>query len=260
MISCPQARLSLVAFSFFLFPFSLAAAEVPTPAQDTQPGMERGPWNVESWGNPGAAEKAASGGFALLKLSFTGGPKDKVVFKHPTMLGVAQAGKVRLHVFAPDENGPFFTLALCTGPASQWHEAHPVQLRKGWNKLEFAVSAREWKTEASAWKHTAAVEHSDDVRAVCLVVYNRLATGAIFVAGLTYDLDAAGERIAALIEDLRSPDRAQREQAEEGLRACGRQVLEPLSQLGDSERPEVLIRAACVLRDLQPQMNTDEHR
>ncbi|MGD0090630.1 MAG: hypothetical protein ABSE73_11985 [Planctomycetota bacterium] len=213
--------------------------------------MERGTWSAEAWGNPGTVEKVTADGFALLKLGFTGGPKDKVVFSHPTCFGVAQAGKVRLHLFAPAEEQPFVALVLCAGPAGRWHEGRPAQLQKGWNKLEFAVGAHEWKTEANGWKYTAAVEPCDDIRAVNLAVYNGSRAGAVYAAGLAYDLDSRGERIATLIEDLRSSNRAQREQAEQGLLACGRQVLEPLNQLGDDEPSQVLLRAACVLRDLE---------
>ena len=248
-------------FYFLLFPLIVSAAEVPAPPENVKPGMERGAWTVEAWGNSGEVEKVAFGPEASgLKLSFTGGAKDKTVFKHPALLGVAQAGKIRLHVFAPEEEEPFVALALCSGPAAQWHEARPAQLRKGWNKLEFAVGARDWKTEASGWKYVSAVEHCGDIRAVCFAVYNRQRTGAIYVAGLTYDLDARGERIAALIEDLRSSDRAQREQAEQGLLACGRQAVEPLSLLGEGERPEVLLRAACVVRDLEAANGTADKR
>lgn len=244
------AAFLLLPFYFFLVPFVWAAADVPAPAENVRPGMELGAWTAETWGNPGETGKITAGGLSLLKLSFSAGAKDKTVFRHPAFFGVAQAGKVRLHLFAPEEEQPFVALVLCSGPEARWHETRPAQLQKGWNKLEFAVGAREWKTEANGWKYAAAVEPCDEIRAVCLAVYNGHRTGAIYVAGLTYDLDARGERIVALIEDLRSNDRAQREQAEQGLRACGKQALEPLSQLGDGERPEVLLRAACVLRDL----------
>lgn len=237
--------------SVLVIPFSLAGADLPALPEKLTPGMERGAWAAEAWGNPGVVEKAASDGATLLKLSFSGGGKDKTAFAHPACFGAAKAGKVSLHVFAPADEQPFAALVLCAGPAAQWHESRPRALRRGWNRLEFAVGASDWKTEASGWKYTVSVEPCDDIRGVTIAIYNGRREGLVYVAGLTCDRDALGERIASLIEDLRSTDRDKRERAEQDLLACGRQVSEPLSQLGDGERPEVLLRAACVLRDLE---------
>ncbi|MCY3020572.1 MAG: hypothetical protein NTW87_16250 [Planctomycetota bacterium] len=244
----PRPALSVSVFLLLLS--ALQAADIPPPPQKAAPGMERGSWAVESWGNAGTAEQAAGGGGMLLKLTCTAGAKDKAVFRHATCFGIAREGKVRLSVYSPDDAPPRAGLILASGAAAQWQESRPVDLKAGWNKFEFLVAAKEWKSEASGWKFAVPVAACDDIRALGIAIYNGNRAAVLYVLDLNYDLDERGEKIAALVKQLRNEDRAQREQAEKELVACGKPATEALLQLGNDERPEVLLRAASVLRDI----------
>src|SRR5205823_10119866 len=102
----------------------------------------------------------------LLKLIYAADDKDKAAFKHLTCFGLAYTGKVRMWVYAPKDNPPKVGLALSTTLAYIWHESKAVDLKKGWNKVEFAVNVPDWKTAITEWKFTTAIEPRDDVRAI----------------------------------------------------------------------------------------------
>lgn len=228
--------------------FLTVAGEI-IPPPNVLPGIERGSWSLEAWGNSGAAERTPQPP-RMLKLIFDGGEKDKTAFKHLTYFGVSRTGKLRLNVYAPQENPPQFAVALCTTVAYEWHESQSFTLKQGWNALELNVDQRQWKTKASNWEFTARVEPLEEIRGLDLIVYNAKTTGVLYVYGIHYDPDATGERVAALAKKLQSEDPLEREEAEKGLIGVGRASMEALIQLADDERTEVMLRAASALREV----------
>ncbi|HYG77281.1 MAG TPA: hypothetical protein VEK08_19910 [Planctomycetota bacterium] len=234
-----------------LLSVALSAGDIPLPPEKIAPGVERGGWTLEGWGNPGTADRFTDGDMRYLKVVYTGGDKDKAAFKHITCFGVAHTGKIRMWVYAPDKNPPQIGLALSTTLAFIWHESKPIDLKQGWNKVEIALGTRDWKTETSEWKFTTTIEPRNDIRAVDLVIYNEKKTGVLYVLGLNYDPDDTGEKVAALARQMQSEDAEQREQAEKALVEIGRPAMETLYQLAEDDRPEVLLRAASALRKIE---------
>lgn len=228
------------------------AAAIPPSGENIKPGMERGVWALEPWGNSGAAEKETLNGRKLLKLIYEPGEKGKTGFKHLTGCGINEEGKIAFMVYAPTDTPPKVGLAISTTPAYTWHESETKSIKKGWNRIEFSVRAKNWKTQASEWKHSVTIDSRDDVRAVDLLIYNEgKQTGVLFFEGLQYDLDPRGEQIAALISDLQSEDIDIRSKAEKDLIEIGRPALEALHQIADDDRPEVLLRAAAALKAIE---------
>lgn len=241
-------------FSFFILPFSfaaLAADAIPPLPEKVEAGIERGVWALEGWGNSGTAEKLAAGDQKFLKLIYSNDEKDKTAFKHLTCFGLAYKGKLRMWVYAEKDNPPQVGLALSTTLAYIWHESKPVDLKKGWNKIEISAANPDWKTAVSEWKFTTAIEPRDDVRAIDIVVYNGKSEGQLLVYGLSYDPDDKGEKVKALAKELQSEDSEKREAAEKALVEIGRPALEALNQLAEDERPEVLLRAASARRQIE---------
>ena len=225
----------------------LAAGEVPK-APGGSPGMEQGEWQAEAWGNPGAVEKVDSQGTKLLKLEFKTGEKEYTAFKHATAIGLPKDGKLKLHVYA--EQPVPLSLALTTKPACLWSETKVVELKKGWNKLEFSVDSKDWKTAASDWKYTANVEAPNDVRGVFLMVQNQQRAGEIFVYNFEYSLDERGKEVQKLLKDLGDKDAQKRAEAEKKITELGAPATEQLSQL--AEVPEFHERAAALLKAMAP--------
>ena len=228
-----------------------AADTIPPLPEKVEPGIERGVWAVEGWGNSGSAEKMAIGEQKFLKLIYAADDKDKAAYKHLTCFGLAFKGKLRMWVYAAKDNPPQVGLGLSTTLAYIWHESKPVDLKKGWNKIEVSAANPDWKTAVSEWKFTTAIEPRNDVRAVDIVVYNGKSEGQLLVYGLEYDPDDKGEKVKALAKDLQSDDADKREAAEKALVEIGRPALEALNQLAEDERPEVLLRAASARRQIE---------
>jgi len=229
---------------------AVLAAEIPELPEKTVPGMERGTWALEEWGDPGAAEKVTIGERKLLKLIFSGGDKDKTAFKHLTCFGVDRQGKIRLFVYLPTARPVQFALALQTSVTYQWHESNPRDLKQGWNKLEFTILSKDWKTAESKWEFAVPVSAPDEIRAVDLIIYNSQGAGTVLVEALHYDPDAQGIVIAEAVKEMLHDDPEHREKGEKALLAIGKPATEALQQLADSDRPEVLLRAASALRQL----------
>lgn len=216
-----------------------------------KPGMEGGAWSLEPWGNSGAFEKKTVQDRQAVTFIYTGGAKEKTAFKHLTGLTAAADGKIRVHVYTPEEKPPSVSLALSATVAYLWHETKTFPLKQGWNALEVPLAKPHWKTQASGWKLEAGVEHLDDLRAVDLVVWNGQATGWLKVEGLAADPDETARKVAGLIEELTSGDPEKRAKAESELVAAGRPALEALYQVRNSDRPEVLLRAGWALRKIE---------
>ncbi len=234
-----------------VFSATLFAGDIPAPPEKAAPGIERGAWSIEGWGNAGTADKATEGDLRLLKIIYSGGDKDKAAYKHLTCFGLAHTGKIRMLVYAPEASPPQIGLALSTTLAYIWHESKPVDLKKGWNKIEIAAGTRDWKTATSEWNYTTTIEPRNDIRAIDIVVYNAEKSGSLYVLGLNYDPDDIGQKVQALAKELQSEDAEKRETAEKALVEIGRPAMEALHQLAEDDRPEVLLRAASALRKIE---------
>jgi hypothetical protein len=243
-------RISLL-FLITLLSLNACAIDVPLNPVKTAAGMEVGQWSIEAWGNSGAVEVHTDNGQKMLQVLYTGGTKDKSAFKHLTSFGLKPKGKIRLHVYCVEEKLPQVAIAVATTAAFQWHESKSVQLKNGWNALEFDVSSNEWKTEKSGWKYAVSVEPLDQVRSMDIIVMNGDKSGVLFVQGWSYDADDVGEKVAGFIKDLQSDDASKREIGEKALVAIGRPALEALHQIADIDRPEVLLRAASAIRQIE---------
>jgi hypothetical protein len=235
--------------ALFICGQSLAATEIPELA-GAPPGLERGEWTVEPWGNPGAVERIESHNRKLLKFMFVPAGKEKTAFKHATGLGVAEKGKVTVHVYS--EKILAVSLAISTTAAFTWYESKPAELKAGWNTLEFEAGAPAWKTAAAEWKFMQPVEAPGDVRAIDLIVQNKHTAGEIYVAGFTYDADETGKRAEKLAQDLGSDDADKRAKAEQAILDIGKPAIEVLSQAAASgDKPEIRMRALLLLKALE---------
>ncbi len=226
--------------------------DVPQNPDNPKPGMERCAWSLEGWGNTGTVERGSTDARKLLKLVFGGGTKDKTAFKHMTCFGIDPKGKISFSIYSDDEKPPQLGLALCTTASYQWHESKILTLKKGWNKVEFAVGEKVWKTEASGWKFEVPVASVEDIRAVDVLLFSgEKQQGAVYIQGMTYDPNDVGKKIAAAMVDLQSEDIEKRGAAEKAVVAFGRPATEALYQIEEDDRPEVMLRAASALRQIE---------
>jgi hypothetical protein len=227
---------------------TIYAADVPPDPDDVKPGMERCAWALEPWGNSGSVEKENR---KMLKLIYTAGSKDKAGYRHLTCFSMPRDGKFTLDVYSGEDKPPEVSFAVSTTQTYEWHESLPRTLKKGWNRLQFSVGDKNWKTKGSGWRNEVAVDKPEDIRAVDLLVMAGNQTGIVYVQGINYDLDEKGKQIAALTADLQSDDVEKRGAAEKAITAFGRPAIEALTQLSEDDRPEVMLRAASALRHIE---------
>lgn len=247
----PLVHLLYMGLCAMLMAAAAEAGTIPANEAATEPGMEVGSWIRESWGNTGSAERQRQRKRQVLKISFDGGEQPKASFKHLTGFSADAAGKVTVHVYAPDEQAPEFAIALSTTQAYVWHESKTRKLKQGWNKLEFPLAKGEWKTEASKWQYDAGIDHLNDIRAVNLIALNGKTSGWLLVEGLHYDGDETAKRVAALIAEMGGTDFEKQAAAEQELIKIGRPAMEALYQLSRSDRTAVMLRASFALRTIE---------
>src|SRR5581483_8230088 len=141
--------------------------------------------------------------------------------------------------------------ALSTSQTYQWHESKFFDMKKGWNHIEFPIVEKVWKTEASKWAYEVAVAAPDDIRGIDILLYAGKKQGIVYVQGIAYDPDENGRKIAAMTADLQSDDIDKRSAAEKALVMMGRRATEALYQIEEDDRPEVMLRAASALRQIE---------
>jgi len=214
--------------------------------------LDAGPWSVAEFGQACLLEVVKSDGSVAQKISFTGDPKkDKTVLCADARFGVAENGKLYLSVYCAEEEPPKVALAVLAGETREWHESTPKELRKGWTTLEWPVSGTDWKTQASGWNHSATVKTPSDLRGIRVLIYNGASKGVLYLQNISYDPDSAGRKALNQLERLRSERREDRINAEKELVKIGLIALPLLRDLGDAERPEVLIHAAAAMNQIE---------
>lgn len=240
----------------------LAAAEVEIPENPAkaQAGFETGAWTIEGWGNNGSAEPVQLGERKLLRLTYEGGDKEKAAYRQALSYSAAAEGKVRLHVYAPQENPPKLAIVLWTGASQVYYEAKPLALKQGWNALEAPLGERTWKTEATEWKYQASVAEPQKVQAIGLIVLNDKSSGWLAVEGLEADPDEATRKVLALVEKLQDKDGELRAQAETELVAAGEAAVPYLKQLRAHGRPEVALRAGWALDKIEARLEEQRQK
>ena len=171
---------------------SAECAKLPESGMGEVEGLETRGWTHETFGNPGSVfvvQKGESGN-KMLALVFSGGDKGKTGFGRILDLAAREDGKLSFAAYNPSDAPLTISVALTTGPDHVWHESKPVELKNGWNRVEFDLGANDYKTEASGWKHTSGISKKGEVRGLFLVVNNAGREGHIFVEGIRLDTAA----------------------------------------------------------------------
>ena len=160
----------------FLFVEGAAAARAAAP-KDPADGMEADAgWAPAGWGNPvkvraEPAEQDRTG--RVLSLACRGGAGDKSAASRPFSLSPAPRRRARMEVLPAGEGAVRVALAVRLGEQGTYFESVRKEAAGGaWTRLEFDLSSRDWKSEASDWKHSAALPADARVREVILLVYN----------------------------------------------------------------------------------------
>jgi len=226
--------------------------ETPLKAGERE-GFELGEWQSESFGSRATAREVAlpgQNGNKLLCVHFQGGDTGKAAIKRLTGLSASADGKIQFSAYSNEMHPPKIALALCTGEKFTWQECEPQSVKSGWNNLSFELGGKKWKSEASHWKHDAALDQRTDIRAIVVLMYNGAGDGVVYLDGLKLDRDDQSSGVEALLKRLGADEFTEREAAETEL-SDKHAALETLREVSaTSKDPEVLGRVKRILNRL----------
>jgi hypothetical protein len=220
---------------------------------DEREGLERGSWTAEGFASKGEAREVALPGHhdnKLLCVHFQGGSAGKTALKRLTGMSASADGKISLQMYSGEMHPPHVAIALCTGEKYAWQESEEQSLKSGWNSLSIDLGGKKWKSQATDWKHEAALADRTDVRAIIVLVYNGVSDGVLYVDGLRIDRDDQTTGVEAMIKRLGSEEFADREAAEKELSQKHSAMAGLEDVLATSKDLEVQSRAKRILRTL----------
>ena len=122
-------------------------------------GLVTGPdglpvWSVQDWGNPAAAEIAATpGGGHALKIAFRSGDKMKAAAGRNIEMNLGGAHAIVLDIYSSLPHGFNVALLFSTKPDWLGYESRPIFVRPGWNRnVRFPLNLDDFKTAKNEWK------------------------------------------------------------------------------------------------------------
>ena len=168
------------------------SAKLPPSGREEIDGLETRGWARENFGNQGMAFVLPAGkpDKKVLALTFSPGDKEKTGFGRILDLSAKEDGKLALAAYNPSDAPITVSIALTTGPDHVWHESKPIELKAGWNAIELALDATDYKTAASGWRYSSAISNKHELRGLFIVVNNARREGHIFIDGMTLDTAA----------------------------------------------------------------------
>jgi hypothetical protein len=158
-------------------------------------GLEARGWSSESnqWSNTITANTLTldgeKGTNQVIEVTFEKGDKDKAAIKR-SLRGqtIGDNSEVALYVFNKTGKPVRIAVALKTGNWA-FHESMPVQVpgAEAWQEVRFDLKGTTWKSEASNWAHTAAVNELSDLKELQILIYNgKNESGSVLIDAIDF--------------------------------------------------------------------------
>ncbi|HUS57046.1 MAG TPA: hypothetical protein VM141_00200 [Planctomycetota bacterium] len=160
----------------------------PVPPKENRDGMEANNlWRIEQWGNNATCEVVVNEDNKLLQVNHTGKDKDKVALRLNVDMSLADKTKVTFDIYNDSGAPAGICMAFNTLPGYQFFEsmAFDSQL-KTWKKMEIDLQGKKFKSAASNWKYVTDILNKDDVKDIFILIYNRDATGKIYIDNIRF--------------------------------------------------------------------------
>lgn len=177
------------------------ARALPPSGKDDADGVESGSWTVQPEGNPGRVDLATLAGERTqntrrLALEIQAGDKGYAAFRREGQWTLKTGAQDRTTLVVYNDTGGALRCSIAYSFSADfvWYESTPRELKAGWNTIEIAQGASDFKTRSSKWEHSAAFWKPEDCRAVVLVFHTGKRTGLIFVDRLSLaETDSSGK-------------------------------------------------------------------
>ena len=182
-------------------PIALAASADPSARGGRlSEGLELRGWMGESpqWSNPTETEvvpltgkDALKGVRQALEVTLTAPDKNdrkgKAAIRRPVNRSCEESHLLGMRIKNTGETPLQVALAVKTGDWVFYESAlQTVKPGEGWKPLRFDLKEKTFKSKASNWANTAAVEHLDDVKELQVIFYNRDQEGACLISSMKF--------------------------------------------------------------------------
>ena len=157
-------------------------------------GLESRGFTVESpqWSNPAEVKVISIVGEQstnqVIEIAYRAGDQDKAAVRRPLRgIAVGENGELKLYVFNRDKHEVRLAVALKTG-AYVYHESRSltVPVSEPWQEIRFAMRAKDWKSLASSWAHSAEVADLEDIKELQFLIYNGKQSGTLLLDGIDF--------------------------------------------------------------------------
>ena len=183
-------------------PSTVSPSKAPTdvaspPRERLTEGLETKGWQAENeqWSNPissklvplSAKDTGKDSGDAKRTLEITcgAGGKDKATLRKPVTLSAVEKHILIFRLKNSAEIPIRVAVGIKTGDYTYFEsEAQTVKFGEGFKEVRFNLTAKNFKSSASNWAYTGAVENLDDVKELQVLFYNRDAEITAFISGM----------------------------------------------------------------------------
>ncbi len=147
-------------------------------------------WKAARWGDLALCRQfeIKKAKRTLIYLATGGGKKGKAVAELGTRLLLAEEGKIKLAVYNRSNVPAKVAIALSLGRKFKYYEtpARSVEANK-WAELSFDLAAKDYKTQTSKWKYSAALGEERFLSRVAILLYHNNKLCRVLIDGVKID-------------------------------------------------------------------------
>ena len=149
---------------------------LPANPGSTSDGLVRSrDWKTLPWANPAEVspwKKKKSGDDVVLVVMSKGGEGDKTAVSRLVKIAADATGEIRIDVYNAGPGAARIAVGVFASVDRVYSESLARDLKPGWNRVAFDLSAETFKTAASEWKNTAKLWGPDDLREIVILFYH----------------------------------------------------------------------------------------
>lgn len=173
----------------------VADREASIASIEVQEGMEvEGRWEPEDprWSNelsvalvparPGSSDQ-------VLRLSYKAGASDrKAAVRWRRQLDVRPSPLLVFEAWNPESHPVDISVAVKVGQSWDYFESRPYRVESSgeWQRIQFDLSAQDFKSAASGWRHNAAVSLPSEIMELQIQIHNGSRAGNLFVNSIGF--------------------------------------------------------------------------
>jgi len=132
-------------------------------------------WKALPWANPADIspwKKRKGGDDVVLVVMSKGGEGDKTAVSRLVRIAAEATGELRIDVYNAGPDTARIAVGVFASVDRVYSESLARELKPGWNRVAFNLSAETFKTAASEWKNAAKLWGPDDLREIVILFYH----------------------------------------------------------------------------------------